>query len=140
MKLSKLFGSFIFLYYICSETKKQIYMETLDELKKHLEETPEEVLKQEMFELECELEGIDPKAPNARKQLAKKYRGYNWNNEILPRILRAICLIFTIYCAFQGGVELETRGWFMSCVYVVASLGWLNLYMRYKLGQDYLDY
>lgn len=114
----------------------------LEQLKKHLEETPKEVLEQEFFEIDCETNGIDPKAPDARKQLKKLHRRNKLKYKIWPTIRNTACWMLSLYCAFTAGVESTTDShhWILVVIYLIASLGWLNLFLRYKFGDDYLNY
>ena len=114
----------------------------LEQLKKHFEETPKEVLEQEFFKIDCETNGIDPKAPDALKQLKKLHRRNKLNYKILPTIRNTACWMLSLYCTFIAGVEFATDShhWILSFIYLIASLGWLHLFLRYKFGDDYLNY
>ena len=50
----------------------------LEGFKKHLKETPKEVLEQEFFEIDCRMEGIDHTLPNAKELLKRKRRIDKW--------------------------------------------------------------
>ena len=112
----------------------------LEQLKKHFEETPKEVLEQEFFEIDCETNGIDPKAPDARKQLKKLHRTNKWKYKICPKVRNTVCWMFCILCAFKSGLYYASCDWFMFPFALIVSLGWLNLFLRYKFGDDYLNY
>ena len=112
----------------------------LEQLKKHLEETPKEVLEQEFFEIDCETNGIDPKAPDARKQLKKLHRRNKLKYKIWPTFRNTACWMFCILCAFKSGVYYTSCDWILFSLALIASIGWLNLFLRYKFGDDYLNY
>ena len=115
-------------------------MDILEQLKKHFEETPKEVLEQEFFEIDCETNGIDPKAPDARKQLKKLHRRNKLKYKIWPTIRNTACWMFCILCAFKSGIYYTSEDWFMFTIALICSIGWLNLFLRYKFGDDYLNY
>jgi hypothetical protein len=113
----------------------------LEQLKKHLEETPKEVLEQEFFEIDCETNGIDPKAPDARKQLKKLHRRNKLKYKIWPTIRNTTCWMLSLYYTFIAGVEFSTDShhWIWVVIYLIISLGWLHLFLQYKFGDDYLN-
>ena len=63
----------------------------LESLKKHLNETPREVLEQEFFEIDCKMEGIDHTLPNARKLLKRKKCINKWKYKVWPTIRNTSC-------------------------------------------------
>jgi hypothetical protein len=113
----------------------------LESLKKHLNETPREVLEQEFFEIDCKMEGIDPKAPDARKQLKKLHLKNKLKYKIWPTIRNTVCWMLSLWCAFNAGVEFASDSplWILVVIYLIASLGWLNIFLRYKFGDDYMS-
>lgn len=113
----------------------------LEELEKHLKETPKEVLEQEFFEIDCKMEGIDHTLPNAKELLKRKKRINKLKYKVWPTIRNTACWMLSLWCAFNAGVDFatDTRHWFLVVIYLIASLGWLNLFLRYKFGEDYLD-
>ena len=97
----------------------------LEQLKKHLEETP-----------------IDPKATDARKQLKKSHCRNKLKYKIWTTIRNTACWMLSLYYAFIAGVEFSTdsHNWIWVVIYLIVSLGWFNLFLRYKFGDDYLNH
>lgn len=97
----------------------------IEEWKKYLNETPKDVLDQDFFRATCEVEGIDPTLPNAKKLLKKKQRRDMWKYKILPKIINTMFLIFAVFCAFNTGRNHECgyqwaidRSTFNGCIWL----------------------
>ena len=74
-----------------------------EQLKKHLEETPKEILEKECFEINCKIEGIDHNLPNAKKLLKKKQCRNRWKYNIFPKIKKTAICVTPLLLAICGG-------------------------------------
>lgn len=112
----------------------------LENLEKHLKETPREVLEQEFFEIDCKMEGIDHTLPNARKLLKRKRRINKLKYKVLPTIRNTACWMLSLWCAYDAGIHFA-RGshWSIPLIIMLASVGWLNIFLSYKFGKDYMS-
>ena len=110
----------------------------LEGLKKHLEETPREVLEQEFFEIDCKMEGIDHTLPNAKELLKRKRRIDKWKYKILPKVYNTACWMLGLWCAFRAGMFYTSNNWVMMIFCLMASIGWFHFLLSNKLGKDYM--
>lgn len=103
----------------------------LKELQKYLDETPKDVLDQDFFRASCEVEGIDPTLPNAKKLLKKKQRRNMWKYKIWPKIINAAFLIFAVFCAFNAGRNHECGyHWALTVIHLLGAFGWICAYIQ----------
>lgn len=104
----------------------------LEELQKYLDETPKDVLEQDFFQATCEVEGIDPTLPNAKKLLKKKQRRNMWKYKIWPKIINTMFLIFAVFCAFNAGRSYECGGyhWSLTVLHLLGAFGWLSAFIQ----------
>lgn len=103
----------------------------LKELQKHLDEIPKDVLEQEFFQATCEVEGIDPTLPNAKKLLKKMQRRNMWKHKIWPKILNTAFLIFAVFCAFNAGRNHECGyHWGLTVIHLMGAVGWFSMYIQ----------
>lgn len=103
----------------------------IEELKKYLDETPKDVLDQEFFRATCEVEGIDPTLPNAKKLLKKKQRRDMWKYKIWPKIINAAFLIFAVFCAFNAGCNHESgHHWGLTVFHLLGAFGWISAFIQ----------
>lgn len=103
----------------------------LEELKKYLDETPKDVLDQEFFQVSCEVYGIDPTLPNAKKLLKKKQRRNMWKYKIWPKIINTAFLIFAVFCAFNAGCNHESgHHWGLTVLHLLGAFGWISAFIQ----------
>lgn len=102
----------------------------LKELQKYFDETPKDVLDQNFFQAECEVEGIDPTLPNAKKLLKKKQRRNMWY-KIWPKIINTAFLIFAVFCAFNAGRYHESvHHWGVTVLHLLGAFGWIGAFIQ----------
>jgi hypothetical protein len=104
-----------------------------EQLKKHLEETPKEILEKECFEINCNIEGIDHNLPNAKKLLKKKQCRNRWKYNIFPKIKKTTICVTPLLLAFCGGYCQGCGVHWLWCVIGFISAGLLELLIIYKL-------
>ena len=105
----------------------------IEELKKYLDETPKDVLEQDFFRASCEVEGIDPTLPNAKKLLKKKQRRNMWKYKIWPKIINTMFLIFAVFCAFNAGRNHECGlHWGLTVLHLMGAFGWISVFIQMK--------
>lgn len=103
----------------------------LEELQKYLDETPKDVLDQVYFQATCEVEGIDPTLPNAKKLLKKMQRRNMWKHNICPKILNTAFLIFAAFCVFNAGRNHECGyHWALTVLHLLGAAGWFSMYIQ----------
>lgn len=103
----------------------------LEELNKYLNETPKDVLDQDFFRAACEVEGIDPTLPNAKKLLKKKQRRDMWKYKIWPKIINIAFLIFAVFCAFNAGRSYECGyHWGLTVLHLLGAFGWISAFIQ----------
>lgn len=103
----------------------------IEELKKYLDETPKDVLDQDYFQTTCEIEGIDPTLPNAKKLLKKKQRRNMWKYKIRPKIINTVVLIFAVFCAFNAGCNHESgHHWLLTVFLLLGAFGWISVFIQ----------
>ena len=109
----------------------------LKELQKHLDETPKDVLEQEFFQATCEVEGIDPTLPNAKKLLKKMQRKNMWKYKIWPKIINIMLLVFAMFCAFNAGRNHECGyHWALTVLHLMGAFGWISIFIQRITGTD----
>lgn len=112
----------------------------LENLKKHLKETPREVLEQEFFEIDCKMEGIDHTLPNARKLLKRKKRINKLKYKVWPTIRNTACWMLSLWCAYNAGIYFVCGfHWSIQLITILASVAWLDMFLSYKFGDDYMS-
>ena len=103
----------------------------LESLKKYLDETPKDVLDQVYFQAACEVEGIDPTLPNAKKLLKKMQRRHMWKHKIWPKILNTTFFALALLCAFNAGRAHEIGvHWILTVFYLAGAVGWISMYIQ----------
>lgn len=103
----------------------------VEELKKYLDETPKDVLDQDFFQATCEVEGIDPTLPNAKKLLKKKQRRNKWKYKIWPKIINTSLLILAVFCAFNAGRNHECGyHWALTVIHLLGAFGWISIFIQ----------
>lgn len=116
----------------------------LKRLNEVLDNMTDEELARRAYEIECQCEGLDPNHPDSPKRLKKIRRQYKWKHDIWPTIRNTACWVITLFCAFTSGYYLadylitgETH-WFWSVFQMLGAIGWLNIFLTYKFGSDYI--
>lgn len=111
----------------------------LKRLTEVLDNMTDEELDRRVFEIECKCEGLDPNHPDSSKRLKKIKRQRKWKRHIWPAIRNTACWILCLYCAFHSGYYLaEGMHWGWSVFHMLGAIGWLNVFLTYKFGPNYI--
>ena len=115
-------------------------LDLLEQLEKHFNETPKEVLEQEFFEIECKTRGIDHTLPNAKQILKRQNRINKLKHGIFPKVYNTVCWMFCLWCAFHSGIYYTSGDWLKVSITLIGSIGWLHLFLLNKFGKDYIKF
>ena len=116
----------------------------LERLNETLDNMTDEEFKRKVFEVDCKCNGLDPNNPDSPKILKKLRCQRKWKNDIWPTIRNTSCWILSIFCAFTSGYYLADCvitgeiHWFWSVFQLLGAIGWLNVFLTYKFGTDYI--
>jgi hypothetical protein len=111
----------------------------LERLNEVLDNMTDEELARHVYEIECQCEGLDPDHPDSPKRLKKLKRQYKWKHDIWPTIRNTACWMLAFYCAFNSGYYMaEGYHWGWSVFQMLGAIGWLNLFLTFKFGSDYI--
>ena len=116
----------------------------LERLNEVLDNMTDEELDRRVYEIECQCEGLDPDHPDSPKRLKKIKRQYKWKHDIWPMIRNTACWILALFCAFTSGYYLAdyvitgVTHWGWSVFQMLGAIGWLNVFLTYKFGPDYI--
>ena len=116
----------------------------LERLNEVLDNMTDEELARRVHEIQCKCYGIDPDHPKSSKMLKKIKRQYKWKHDIWPTIRNTACWILALFCAFTSGYYLAdyvitgVTHWGWSVFQMLGAIGWLNIFLTYKFGPDYV--
>ena len=111
----------------------------LMKLNEVLDNMTDEEFDRKVYEIECQYNGLDPYHPESPKILKKINRQYKWKHDIWPTIRNTACWILALYCAFHSGYYLANgMHWGWSVFHILGAIGWLNVFLTYKFGTDYI--
>lgn len=116
----------------------------LEKLEKVLDNMTDEEFSQKVYEVECQCEGLDPDQPDSPKRLKKIKRQRKWKCYIWPTIRNTACWILALFFAFTSGYCLAdyvitgVTHWGWSVFQMLGAIGWLNVFLTYKFGEDYI--
>ena len=109
-----------------------------------LDNMTDEELDRRVYEIQCKCYGLDTDDPESPKRMKKIKRQYKWKHDIWPTIRNTACWIFALFCAFTSGYYLAdyvitgVTHWGWSVFQMLGAIGWLNIFLTYKFGPDYV--
>lgn len=116
----------------------------LEKLNEVLDNMTDEEFDRKLYEIQCKCYGLDPDDPESPKIIKKIKRQYKWKHDIWPTIRNTVFWILALFCAFTSGCYLayylitgETH-WFWSVFQMLGAICWLNIFLTYKFGSDYI--
>ena len=111
----------------------------LERLNETLDSMTDEEFNRKVYEIDCKCNGLDPNHPESPKRLKKLRHQRKWKNKIWTTIRNTACWILALYCAFNSGYYLaDGQHWVWSVFNILGAIGWLNVFLTYKFGSDYI--